>query len=57
MHGSVAPKLVLPLFGIAGWATLLTVISERLHESKSTIILFHLGFWLTFSESRFIRSS
>lgn len=33
LHGSVAPKLVLPLIGTSIWATVITLISEKVRSS------------------------
>ncbi|KAF2260728.1 UPF0187-domain-containing protein [Lojkania enalia] len=45
MHGSVLPKMVLPLLVVAGWSTLITCISEFKYELKvSSMLLTVLGF-------------
>ncbi|KAL2069330.1 hypothetical protein VTL71DRAFT_15668 [Oculimacula yallundae] len=45
MHGSVLPRMVLPILAIAGWATLITCISQLIHPIKvATILLTVLGF-------------
>jgi hypothetical protein len=33
IHGSVFPKMVLPLLFVAGWATAVTLISKKVHDS------------------------
>lgn len=35
MHGSVLPRMILPIFMISCWATLITCISKFVHERKS----------------------
>lgn len=40
MHGSVMPKLILPLLWVAGWSTAITCISRYVHNRES---LYHLG--------------
>jgi len=35
IHGSVLPKMVLPLLFVAGWATAITLISKRVYNGKS----------------------
>lgn len=40
MHGSVMPKMILPLFTVAAWATFITVFSKYVHHSK----LFHAAY-------------
>ena len=32
VHGSVLPKMVLPLLFVAGWATAVTLISKRVYN-------------------------
>jgi predicted membrane chloride channel (bestrophin family) len=45
MHGSVFPKMILPLTVVALWSTLITCISEYVFELKvSTLLLTVLGF-------------
>ncbi|ORY10309.1 Bestrophin, RFP-TM, chloride channel-domain-containing protein [Clohesyomyces aquaticus] len=46
MHGSVLPKMILPLLVVACWSTLLTVISEktRVKLKVSSMLLTVLGF-------------
>jgi putative membrane protein len=45
MHGSVFPKMVLPLIVVTLWATAITVISEFVHPlAVSTLLLTVLGF-------------
>jgi putative membrane protein len=45
MHGSVFPKMVLPLTVVTLWATAITCISEFVHElAVSTLLLTVLGF-------------
>lgn len=36
MHGSVLPKMILPLGFIGVWATAITLICEKVHDSKSS---------------------
>ena len=38
MHGSILPKMILPLLAVAAWASLITAISEKVHKSKSSCI-------------------
>ncbi|KAF2180613.1 UPF0187-domain-containing protein [Zopfia rhizophila CBS 207.26] len=45
MHGSVLPKMILPLSVVAAWSTLITVISEFKYELKvNNLLLTVLGF-------------
>jgi putative membrane protein len=45
MHGSVLPKMIVPLFVVAAWSTIITVICERWHNlGVSTLLLTVLGF-------------
>jgi len=45
MHGSVLPKMILPLFVVAAWSTAITLISEKVHAlAVSTLLLTVLGF-------------
>ncbi|PSN68756.1 UPF0187-domain-containing protein [Corynespora cassiicola Philippines] len=45
MHGSVLPKMLLPLVVVAAWSTAITVISEMVYELKvSSLLLTVLGF-------------
>ncbi|KAF2714198.1 UPF0187-domain-containing protein [Pleomassaria siparia CBS 279.74] len=45
MHGSVLPKMVLPLTVVALWSTLITCISQYVYELKiSSLLLTVLGF-------------
>ncbi|KAJ5099800.1 hypothetical protein N7532_006801 [Penicillium argentinense] len=45
MHGSVTPKMILPMIWIAGWSTAITCISKYLHDlSIDNILLTVLGF-------------
>ncbi|KAF2196356.1 UPF0187-domain-containing protein [Delitschia confertaspora ATCC 74209] len=45
MHGSVLPKMILPLFFVAAWATAITLISEKAHKLVvSSLLLTVLGF-------------
>ena len=45
MHGSVLPKMLLPLVVVAAWSTAITVISEMIYELKvSSLLLTVLGF-------------
>lgn len=34
MHGSVMPKMIMPLCCVAAWSTLITCISHFLHDRK-----------------------
>lgn len=36
MHGSVLPQLILPLFIVGGWATLITCMSRYYHNRESS---------------------
>ncbi|KAF2684605.1 UPF0187-domain-containing protein [Lentithecium fluviatile CBS 122367] len=45
MHGSVLPKMIVPLFVVAAWSTIITVICEKWHNlGVSTLLLTVLGF-------------
>ncbi|KAL2865638.1 UPF0187 domain membrane protein [Aspergillus lucknowensis] len=45
MHGSVMPKLILPIVFVAGWSTLITLLSHFVHDlSVDNILLTVLGF-------------
>lgn len=45
LHGSIIPKLILPLFLVACWSTAITVISKRVHDlSVHSVLLTILGF-------------
>lgn len=45
MHGSVFPKMILPLTVVAIWSTLITCISEFIYPlAVSTLLLTVLGF-------------
>ncbi|KAM5343970.1 hypothetical protein ACJ41O_012507 [Fusarium nematophilum] len=45
MHGSIIPKLIMPLVLVAIWATAITVISKRVHKiSVNSVLLTILGF-------------
>ncbi|KAL4870529.1 hypothetical protein BDV12DRAFT_207588 [Aspergillus spectabilis] len=45
MHGSIMPKLILPISFVAGWSTLITLISRFVHNiSVDNILLTVLGF-------------
>lgn len=45
MHGSVLPKMIIPLFVVAAWSTIITVICEKWHNlGVSTLLLTVLGF-------------
>ncbi|KAK7403481.1 hypothetical protein QQX98_010760 [Neonectria punicea] len=45
MHGSIIPKLIIPLLFISAWATLITVISKEVHKlSVNSVLLTILGF-------------
>jgi predicted membrane chloride channel (bestrophin family) len=35
MHGSVMPKMILPLLSVAAWSTLITLISKKVHPRKN----------------------
>jgi hypothetical protein len=34
MHGSVMPKMILPLVFVAAWSTFITLISKHVHSRK-----------------------
>lgn len=34
MHGSVMPKMILPLLTVAIWSTAITVISKKVHNRE-----------------------
>jgi predicted membrane chloride channel (bestrophin family) len=34
MHGSVMPKMILPLLTVAIWSTAITVFSKRVHPRE-----------------------
>ncbi|KAL5342930.1 Bestrophin, RFP-TM, chloride channel-domain-containing protein [Aspergillus crustosus] len=45
MHGSIMPKLILPIAFVAGWSTLITLLSRFVHNlSVDNILLTVLGF-------------
>ncbi|RPA99079.1 UPF0187-domain-containing protein [Choiromyces venosus 120613-1] len=45
LHGSILPKLVMPIIFVAGWATAVTVISEKVHSlAVDSLLLTVLGF-------------
>jgi putative membrane protein len=45
MHGSVLPKMILPLTVVSLWATLITCLSEFVYQLKvSNLLLTVLGF-------------
>jgi ion channel-forming bestrophin family protein len=45
MHGSVLPKMILPLLVVAAWSTIITIICEKWHNlGVSTLLLTVLGF-------------
>ncbi|KAJ5994997.1 hypothetical protein N7481_001974 [Penicillium waksmanii] len=45
MHGSVTPKMILPMLWVAGWSTAITCISKFVHDiSIDNILLTVLGF-------------
>lgn len=45
MHGSIIPKLIVPLLLISGWASAITAISMRVHSlSVNSVLLTILGF-------------
>ncbi|RSL73103.1 hypothetical protein CEP53_000823 [Fusarium sp. AF-6] len=45
LHGSIIPKLMVPLILIAAWSTLITVISMRVHAiNVNSVLLTILGF-------------
>jgi putative membrane protein len=45
MHGSVLPKMIIPLTVITIWSTAITLISEHVYELKvSNLLLTVLGF-------------
>ncbi|KAL4807782.1 Bestrophin, RFP-TM, chloride channel-domain-containing protein [Aspergillus unguis] len=45
MHGSISPKLILPMALVAGWSTCITCISRFVHDiSVDNILLTVLGF-------------
>ncbi|KAF2996262.1 hypothetical protein E8E13_004414 [Curvularia kusanoi] len=45
VHGSVTPEMVLPLLFVAGWASMITLISKFVHDlSVNQLLLTVLGF-------------
>lgn len=45
MHGSIMPRMIVPLLCVGGWATAVTVISELVYPLEvSTVLLTVLGF-------------
>lgn len=45
MHGSVLPKMILPLAVVAAWSTAITILSEFVYQLKvSNMLLTVLGF-------------
>ncbi|EAS30518.2 uncharacterized protein CIMG_05997 [Coccidioides immitis RS] len=56
LHGSVMPRMIIPLILMSGWATLITVITKFVHKlGVSSILLTVLGFVVGLSLS--LRSS
>ncbi|UPK89971.1 hypothetical protein LCI18_000906 [Fusarium solani-melongenae] len=52
MHGSILPKLIVPLAIVGAWATAITVISERVHKlGIDSVLLTVLGFLVGLSLS------
>lgn len=53
MHGSILPKMIVPLFILGGWATCITCISELTEASLgvSSILLTVTGFVVSLSLS------
>lgn len=56
MHGSILPKMILPLFFVGAWATAVTVISETTHSLGVNSVLltitgFVVGLGLSFRSS------
>ncbi|KAM3434755.1 hypothetical protein MY4824_005264 [Beauveria thailandica] len=56
MHGSILPKMILPLFFVGAWATAVTVISEKFHNLGVNSVLltitgFVVGMGLSFRSS------
>ena len=45
MHGSIMPKLIIPLVAIAAWSTAITLIHKKVHNiSVDSVLLTILGF-------------
>ncbi|KAF4456007.1 hypothetical protein F53441_1728 [Fusarium austroafricanum] len=45
MHGSIFPKLIIPLLAIGGWSTAITLIYKQVHDiSVDSVLLTILGF-------------
>lgn len=40
LHGSVLPKMILPLVFMTVWSTLVTCISELIVDSRSNLLLY-----------------
>ncbi|EEP79522.1 conserved hypothetical protein [Uncinocarpus reesii 1704] len=56
LHGSVMPRMLIPLLFMSGWSTLITVITKKVHPlGVSSILLTVLGFVVGLSLS--LRSS
>lgn len=56
MHGSILPKMILPLLSVAAWATLITCISKYVHNLGINSVLltitgFVVGLGLSFRSS------
>ncbi|KAK3954752.1 Bestrophin, RFP-TM, chloride channel-domain-containing protein [Pseudoneurospora amorphoporcata] len=56
MHGSILPKMILPLFGVGAWTTMLTVINFKvtnlgIHNILLTVLGFVVGLGLSFRSS------
>ncbi|KAF7563995.1 hypothetical protein G7046_g123 [Stylonectria norvegica] len=56
MHGSILPKMILPLLLVAGWATAITLISRKVHNIGVESVLltitgFVVGLGLSFRSS------
>lgn len=52
IHGSVLPKMILPLIFVSGWATAIKLIHEHVHHvGVDTVLLTVLGFVVAFGLS------
>ncbi|EAA31531.3 hypothetical protein GE21DRAFT_7013 [Neurospora crassa] len=56
MHGSILPKMMLPLLGVGAWTTMLTVINFKvtnlgIHNILLTVLGFVVGMGLSFRSS------
>lgn len=52
LHGSIMPKLILPVLFVGGWATMITCISRKVHPLEvDSVLLTVLGFTISLALS------